>query len=351
MKWRPGLEGIFRMEKRKKFLNGAKLAGTNALRFVFSLAFITVFQLLFGSQNVLAGVAVSVGLTMFPTCDLGIRPLPAAGSIVLLYILCGVVSQVTLLSPWVALPFHFLLVVLILLLMGEPESMKPSISFLICFVFCQAGPTAAAEFPSRLAGLAVGGLIVALATVVWWKKKGFGKNGRTLKQQFQLCCKSPGYILRMSLGISSAMLTASLLGLKKPLWISIVVMSLTQIEFHQTVQRIKYRVFGTVVGCALFLVVFRLLVPQEYAFSLILLLGYLSYFTNEYKYKQIVNAINAVNASLVLFDSTTAIENRFLCLLGGVAIVLVLYVVERLAKRIWERRDELFSHSRNAVSN
>lgn len=65
-------------------------------------------------------------------------------------------------------------------------------------------------------------------------------------------------------------------------------------------------------------------------------MSYLSFFTPEYKYKQIVNAVCALNASLVLLDTTTAIENRVLCLLGGIAIVLLMHLLEKLAERIKE---------------
>ena len=130
------------------------------------------------------------------------------------------------------------------------------------------------------------------------------------------------------------MLIGMLLQLKKPLWISIVVMSLTQLDFAETFQRIKHRAIGTVCGAVLFLVLFRVLIPEQYAGVAILAIGYISFFIPEYKYKQVVNAINALNASLVLLDTFTAIENRVLCLLAGIAIVLLLCLLQKLAERL-----------------
>lgn len=323
-------------EKATKLKHTGKLILENALRFFFTLGFIMAFQFLFGAENVLVGVAISVALTMIPVMDLGVRPVSMAGILMILFIGSALAAQSALFSPWAALPVNFLFVVLIMLLSGEPLPLKPSISFLLCFVFGQSMPVPWTEFPRRLLGVVVGGLVVVAATVVFWKKRGYGKDGRTIKEQLLLCQKNRSYILRMSIGIAAAMLAGMALHLKRPLWISIVVMSLTQLDFQETYERIKHRAVGTVFGAAIFLIVFRLLVPEEYSFLLILILGYISYFTPEYKHKQIVNAINAINASMVLLDTTSAIANRVLCLLGGSAIVLTLWLAQHLCKKTQE---------------
>lgn len=305
----------------------------NAGQFILSLAMITAFQMIFGAENTLAGVALSVSATMFPVMDLKIRPRTAACIMTGLFVGCGVVAQAALISPWIAFVLNFAFVLVLMLLSCEPIAMKPSVSFLLCFVFCQSAPVPADRFPVRMAGLAAGGLIIAAVTLIAWHRKGYGKGGRTLKEQIRLSAANRSYILRMAAGISSAMLAASLLQLQKPLWISIVVMSLTQIELRETVERIRHRSVATVLGVVVFVIVFRILVPPQYAFAFILLMGYLSYFTPEYKHKQIVNAISAINASLVLLDTSTAIANRFLCLAGGIVIVLGLFHAEKWASK------------------
>ena len=72
--------------------------------------------------------------------------------------------------------------------------------------------------------------------------------------------------------------------------------------------------------------------------AVILRLGYVSFFTPEYKYKQVVNAVSALNASLVLLDPTVAIINRCLCLLGGISIVLVMNLIDLMIRHIKEVR-------------
>lgn len=318
----------------QKVKNLIKLIFENAFRFLFNVGFVYLFQFLFGMQNTLAGVAIGVALTLFPVTPNGIGTLPMAGIIVGLFTACGLAAQLALVSPWLALPLNFLFVALIMLLTCEPLQQKPSITFLLCFVFCQATPVPAGEFPVRLLACFAGGAFVAGVTALVWRKQGFGKGGRTLWEQLRLCSKNRGLILRMAAGIAIAMLVGMLLHLKKPLWISIVVMSLTQLDFSETIQRIKHRMLGTVLGIALFILLFRVLVPPKYAMAAILALGYLSFFTSEYKYKQIVNAVNAINASLVLLDTSAAIWNRILCLLGGIGIVLALFLFQKLLTQL-----------------
>lgn len=324
-------------EKKGKAVKACKLIGENFVRFLFSVAFIAVFQMFFGSGNILAGVAISVAITMYPVMDTGLKPLQMAGVIVGLFLGTGIAAELSVISPWLAIPFDFLIIVVIMALCAAPLDIKSYICFLLSFVFCQATPVPLEEFPLRLLCLLIGSMLTALCTLVWWRKKGYGKNGIGIRQQIHLSARHKGLILRMAAGITAAVFAGSMLGLKKPLWISIVVMSLTQLELSQTVERIKHRAFGTVVGILLFVVVFQLLVPKEYSMLFILLMSYLSFFTPEYKYKQIVNAVCALNASLVLLDSTTAIENRVFCLLGGIAIVLLMHMLEKLIEWIKEK--------------
>lgn len=316
---------------KEKALRAAKLAIVNLGRFAVNLAFVFAFQTLFGMSNILVGVAIGVGFTTLPKMDLGVRPGVMAAIVLALYTGAGLLGQTALLPIWAALPLNFLFVAAILLFSGEPVSLKPSISFLLCFVFAQATPVPWAQYPTRLAGTLAAGGVVAAVCLLGWKKYGC-QGTRSLRSQLALCARSRSYILRMSLGIAAAMGIGMALHLKKPLWISIVVMSLTQIKIEETFERIRYRFVGTLVGIVGFVVLMQLLVPAKYASLAILVLGYLSFFTPEYKHKQVVNAISAINASLVLLDPSSAIANRLLCLAGGILIVLVMWLLEHRAK-------------------
>ena len=309
----------------------------NALRFLFNVGYSMLFPLIFGMENVLPSVAMCVGLTMLPFGDLDVKPGFMAALVVVMNLGCGLVSQLALGSPWVALPVNFLFVCVMLLLTCEPQLTKPSISFLLCFVFCQSTPVAPERLPLRLLGLLAGSSITAVVLLINWKRKGFGVHGRNLPQQVRHCSKHIDYVLRMAFGLSAAMFIGMYFHIVKPLWISIVVMSLTQMDFGETLERIKLRTIGTVIGVGAFVIVFGFFIPQQYSIIAILLMGYLSFFTSDYKHKTVVNAISAINASLVLLDTGAAIGERVLFLLMGVGIVLVIWVVNFVILHVHHR--------------
>lgn len=318
-------------EKKKSFAHSLYV---NALQFIFTVGFVMLYQTLFGGENTLVGVAIGVGWTMYPKMELGIRPKSFAIITVFLYCFTALAGNTALLTPWLALILNFIVVVVLLLGSLAPVDIKPSITFLLCFVFAQATPVPLEALPMRLLGALTSSLFVALTTYLYWRHYGYGKDGMRIKEVIQASSVHKSYILRMAFGLAIAMFIGMWFHLPKPLWISIVVMSLTQVEFHETLERIKHRSFATIVGVIAFIVVFDYIIPQEYAFIVVLLLGYFSYFAPAYKYKQVVNAICAINASLLFLDSLQAIENRFFCLFGGILIVLGMWFIQHPAKRL-----------------
>lgn len=316
----------------------------NAVRFIINVGFVFLFQLVFGPENILPGVAIGVGFTMLPLCELPLRRSTMVWMIMLLYVIGGMAGELALFSPWIAFPFYFACTAGIILVSNEPVAYKPNISFLLCFVFSQATPLPLAQIASRFNALFFGALFVAAATWLHWYRHGYGKNGRTLWPQIQLCAQNRSYLFRMSFGIAIAMTAGMILHLQKPLWISIVVMSLTQLEFSETMERIKYRFLGTMVGVVLFFLLFQILIPQQYALYVVMFFGYLGFFLPDYKYKQVINAVSALNASLVLLDGVTAIEQRIACLVAGIAIVLMIYAMTFVVKRLKKLQLEVHRH-------
>lgn len=305
---------------------GAKTFFINTARFAFILLFINLFAYFFGQENLLPSIAIVVALLTFTSCDMELKPSSMAFLLFFFFAGSGLVSALSLLNIWAGLVLNFVFIYLMMTFCTEPSVFKPHIIFLLCYIFCQATPVTGQAFVLRMAGLLTGAAVTAVVTAVAWKIRGFDTSRqRNLKEQVLLCRnKDRAFILKMTVGLTAAMFVGMALGLKKPLWINIVVMSLTQIDFSETLTRIKHRSIATLVGIVLFVLLFQILVPEEYGVVLILFLGYIGnyQFAKPYKYQQIINFMSALFASLVLFDLTTAIVNRILCLLTGILIVV-----------------------------
>ena len=315
-------------EKKKKIWG---LIGKNTASFAFCMGCIYLFLFLFGPQNTLPSVAVVVGLMTFPLIDVKTNHLQFSLAIFLLFPLIGIASVLSLVNVWLGILCNFGMVTLILLISTEPQELKPYVTFMLCYIFSQGSPVSdAGGVASRMLCLTVGGLAVAAVSYFTWRYKQKDGFRHSLRKQISLSFRNKSFILRMALGLTLAGIISFALHLKKPMWISIVVFSLTQINIKEMHQRIKYRLIATLIGVFLFLLFCQYLIPREYLFLFIIFLGYLGTWVKEYKYVQIINTINALNANLVLFDTTTAIENRLLLLGIGVAIVLGMYFLDRI---------------------
>ena len=295
--------------------------------FAANMAIAYLFMMLFGQVNVLPGVAIAVGVFTLPVCDYEVKPVPFAAVSVLLFVASGLLAALAFVNLWVGLIVNFTFIFLIMLLSSEPAALKSHITFVICYIFCLMAPVTGRDLLMREIGLAAGAVIMAAISIPFWYKRNNLEAARTIREQVKYCFqKDREFILRMAIGISLAIFIGMALGLKKPVWIGIAVMSLTQIDTDVTLERIKHRTVATFIGAALFFVIFVLLVPENYRIFLIFFLGYLGSVEclKPYKYQQVINTMNALNASLIVLDSAGAIVNRILCLCGAIVIVLCL---------------------------
>lgn len=317
---------LFLFVRKQKTAELLRWFGKNTVSFVLIFMFINLYSVLFGSANVLAGVAVAVAFMTLPSCNFQMRPLQASLFILAAFVGIGIASAVSVLNPWLGFLVNLGFIVIIMLTTCEPMLMKPYVSLLIAYIFCQTTPVHGKDLALRMIGLTLGGIGIAIN--YWIRCRNASIVLCTFTNQIKNCAKNYKFILRISIGVATAMLIAALLELQKPLWISIVVMSLTQPDIKETVTRIKHRTAATVIGIILFVVLFKILVPPQYDIALVLLCGYLCNFMAHYKHKQIVNAISSLSASLILMHTGAAIANRILCLFGGIAIVLVMFLIE-----------------------
>ncbi|MEG0249603.1 MAG: FUSC family protein [Peptostreptococcus sp.] len=303
----------------------------NAYKFALMMAFILAYIKIFGDDNTLIGVSIYVGLAMFPVCDTNMKKSAMLLTIAIVFIGSGLVSQLNSLSMLIALPINFIFVYFVMMMTSEPTYLKLNIVMLLPFLFCQSVPIGMDRFNVRMIGILSGTVLMMLATYIGWSKREFGqKDSLAFKEQLILNRKHNKTAIRMATGISIAILISSILRTEKALWVTLVVMSLTQFDSDEMLSRIKYRVIGTVLGSAFFLVAFEYLLPEKYAVLIVLLFGFIGFFSDKYKYKQFINTVSAINASLILFNTKNAIWNRLTGLMLGISIVLILYFIEKM---------------------
>ena len=329
--------------EKSKFIEKIK---HNTFRFLAMMGFIMAYMAIFGQENTLPGVAIYVGIMMFPKMNTGIKLYDMLIMVAILFLGSGIVAQIGVISPWLALPLNIIYIFITMIVTTEPAPYKMNMVFLLPLLFCQSVPVSIDLFPKRMVGILIATGITVAVTYIEWKKRGYGEEGRTLKEQIKEGMKYVDVSARMAFGVSIAILIAALMNSAKPLWVSIVVMSLTQIDTSDMVDRIKYRTIATVCGIFFFSIVFGYIFPVEYAAILVMILGYVGFFIDEYKYKQFINFISSINASLIIFNAETAMVNRFIGLFMGIVIVLTLHIISSgirfLVEKIRDREMDIF---------
>ena len=290
----------------------------NFLKVIIIISFVILFSKIFGSINTLTGISILVALMTFWCIDIGINKKQAPFIIVLLFLLTGISNRLAMFNPILGLIINFATTFLITYIPSNKPEYKAYMAFILCFIFNESNPATGHDFFTRMISLLIGSLLVAVVYIFRHRKsdlkydsvQGHLKNIDITSDRFIVSIK-------MAIGVSIAMLIGTLLGLKRTMWIAISVMSLTQIDFEQTKIRFKNRIISTILGSIVFVVLFQLLVPDEYDFIASLVLTYIYAFLTDYKYQVILITVNSLSSALALFDASTAIELRIVLIISG----------------------------------
>lgn len=295
----------------------------NLYDFIKILALIMVSMALFGKENTLPAVSLAVALLMLPAMPLPVRGLPLALTMTGSFVLGAVAAQAGSLSPVLSAVVYFAVVMVLLVVNSQPFAWRPFMPYLLNFVFCHSQPVAGILLAKRLVLLVLGSLFVwGITQMQQGKFLEQAAPGFSLSGWLEDFKPSLPYAVKLATGLAVAMVIADVAGLAKPLWFSIVVMSLTELESRHMYVKIKDRLKGTVLGILGF-VAFLAVVPSGYRGLGILALGYVSFFVKTYASKTVVNAISALNSSLLAFQPQVALVQRVGWLMAGVVLVLL----------------------------
>ena len=197
--------------------------------------------------------------------------------------------------------------------------------------------------PRRLIALFVGGALIALVYYFSHRKKD-DSDHMNISEMIKTMNKNTlqfNFSLRMALAVSIAMLLGSILGFQKSMWISITAMSITQPHFDDTKTRVKERFFGTLIGSAIFVLIFVYLVPQQFSSIVLLILSYIYTFIKEYKIKMIFITMSSLGAAMILFQPGVSVPMRIAFIVMGIGIALVVNKVIYGRLKLEESNEEL----------
>lgn len=300
----------------------------NLLQLMFIMLFVGIFSQIFGSNNSLTWVCILIGTMMYWYMDIGIDKRQAPFIIVLMFLLTGISNRIALINPILGFVINFITIFLIMYIPSAKPEYKAYIPFILCYIFDQSNQAIGNDFATRMASLFIGGIMVAV--IYYFKHRKSEENYNTIQYALKhINITSNRFIIaiKMAIGVSIAMLIGTLFGLKRTMWISMSVMSLTQIDFEHTQKRFISRIISTVIGSFAFALLFQVLIPAKYDVLVTIILNYIYTFIKDYKYQIIFITVNSISSASALFDTSTAIELRIMLIIFGCVLG---YVINRI---------------------
>ncbi|MDE5648450.1 MAG: FUSC family protein, partial [Oscillospiraceae bacterium] len=229
----------------------------------FCTAFITLFSLIFGSSNSLAGLAVLLSIMAFRYSDFGIRSSHAIFCVFAVFGILAIGPKLANSAPiGLAFCINVICIMLLMLLGSHNVVMFNHSTFVLSYLLLQGYDVSGKAYKMRLIGLFVGAVITSVILYHNHRKITYKRSLKTLFQEFNLSSTRTRWQLRLTFSVSSVMLIAAVLGVPKAYWMGIAAMSVTFPFRNDLVKRVKYRGLGSIAGSILFLVVY-LLLPES----------------------------------------------------------------------------------------
>lgn len=323
---------------KEKLLNKdfLKLAFKNLGLIVFIIIFVILFSTFFGTENQLIGVALITGLLLFRKVGIGIDVKQAP---FVIFVICMVIAICNLLSYiniYLAILINAIAVFTLMIFSTIRLQYKTYITFILFYIFAYGSAIPEGRWLYRISAFVFSGLLLAIIHFIYNKNNETCKKVSEIFSEFNLQNESYVFTLKMTIGITIAMLFSDMLGLAKGMWISITVMSLTQPEFEISKNRIIWRISGTLIGALIYFALFEHILPESSIIFITFILSYIYTFIKSYHIQIIFITINSLNAAKEVFDSGHPIIFRISFLFLGIIIALIVIFLENkfLNKRL-----------------
>lgn len=299
------------------------------LTVMFCFLFVTLFSILFGSDNSIAGVAVLLILLLVRQADFGINMRSSILAMFLLFVILAAGPRLANMVPSVGTFFiNTACLLFITILACHNIIMFNHFTFVLCYLLLYGYDVTGTTYMVRLAALCTGFLLCAF--VFWLKHRGqsFKRGFWHLLDEFDINSSRTQWQLRISLSTASAMFIGSLFHIPRVMWIGIACMSIMAPLVKDCAYREKRRAPFNAAGCILFICLYYTL-PTEFLPFLGILGGIGVGFSASYSFQNIFNTLGALMIAVNLFGLYYAVFLRI-----GTNIFATLYCI--LFNKIWE---------------
>ncbi|MBD3108163.1 FUSC family protein [Bacillus sp. AGMB 02131] len=158
------------------------------------------------------------------------------------------------------------------------------------------------------------------------------------------------YAIRLGIVIVIAAFIANYFALEQGKWLVYTIFSVTQPYSETTEFRVRERIIGTLIGAAIFLLLFSIITNETGRLILVVLLGYIQNYATSYRTTVITVTLCALSTAALTGDPTVLTLERILNVLIGVVIgmianqIIMPYSVEKNTKSLVEMYKDTTIH-------
>lgn len=314
----------------------------------FCFVFVTLFSMLFGSDNSVAGVVFLLALLVLRQADFGIRTshglICIAGIFTLL--ITGPRLANTLPAP-ASLLANFISILLLMILGCHNVIMYNQSTFVLGYLLLYGYDVTGRAYLLRVLGLLVSMMVCMLVFYKNQKKRPYRRSFLDLFREFNLKSARSQWYLSLTWIVCSAMFIMQLLSLPRAMWAGIACMSVCLPFPEDSKDRTWKRGVFNILGCGIFLVLYNTLPAWLYPY--IGVIGGIGVgYSAGYSWQTVFNTFGALSIAGSLFGVKTAIALRIGTNVAGALYAFLSWqILSRLLPWIFCEKD----HTSLAISS
>lgn len=293
----------------------------------FSSAFIMLFSILFGKSNSIAGLAVLLNIMAFRFTDFGIK---ISHSVFCMFAVFGILAAGPKISNLLPACWAFCVntvCILLLMILGSHNIVMFNHSTLVLsYLLLMGYDVSGHAYKMRLLGLLAGAVITSVVLYHNHNKIKYKRSLKSIFQEFRLSSTRTRWQIRLTLGVSSILLIADLIGIPKAYWMGIAAMSVTFPFKTEITNRVKFRALGNLLGSILFLAVYFVL-PESWHGFIGIIGGIGTGLSVHYGWQTAFNSMSAISIAASAFGMKYAILLRIFNNVFSAIYILLFYFV------------------------
>lgn len=326
------------MDKKKVISNIV----SKTILFIGIMIFVLIFKTLFGDENVIVGVTTIIALLMLLGKNLTKNPIKNLAILILLNLALGFGSYIAANNIWIGVVIDFAALSILGYYFTFAMSKGLALPYGLQYLLMLNSPVYGDVFVKRIYALIVGAVVIMISQFIvnaknknTFDKKSaiiesstqeddrYYKNVNMFSKTFRVHTVRASYAIRVGLLTAITSFIAQYFHLAEGRWMVYTIFSVT--EFYSENFKIKAwkRLQGTIIGAIILVVLFMFIKSPTLRGVMILVVGYLNSFAEDYRDLTVLVTIGAIAPLALTNGSVYAALERVIYVIIGIVLASI----------------------------